>query len=349
MRPRASLTTAAGLALVLVSIIATPVAGSSGAAAAAARAEHERIIAYWTPERMAAAIPRDLQVAGSPVIPAAKGGIPGPPPGHGGGGGGGDGVTGAPWNGPAGSDVFTQTGKVYFVIFPWAYVCSGSSVTDSRSGYSLLLTAGHCAYDWKKGFVQNWMYVPDFDASPVSGYPPSCSNTAYGCWTAQALVVHNGFASAGRFNSQATRYDWGFAVVGEGGKSGSAQLDTTVGSYPIQYSGVAAGQRLAAFGYPAAAPYNGSDLIYCAGNIFGDANNGNNTWGMKCDMTGGSSGAPWLAGFDDVNGNGDGGTLSSLISYGYSGGDSVYGPKFNGFTEDTYDAANGASSNTIVQ
>ncbi len=343
MRPRVSLTTAAGLALVLVSIIATPVAGSSGAAAAAVRAEHDRIVAYWTPQRMAAAVPRDLQVAGSPVIPTARGGIPGPPPGGGGGGGGGGGVTGDPWTG--GGAVDGQTGKVYFVVYPWAYVCSGSVVNDSRGDFSLVLTAGHCVYDFSKGFVTNWMFIPDFDASPVSGYPPSCANTAYGCWTAQALVVHNGFASQHNFTSTATRYDWGFAVVGAGGKTNS-QLDTTVGSYPIQYSGVAAGDRLAAFGYPAAAPYNGTDLIYCAGNIFADANNGNNTWGMKCDMTGGSSGGPWLAGFDETNGNN--GTLSSVNSYRYSGGDSMYGPKFNSNTQTTYNAANGASSNTIV-
>ena len=210
-----------------------------------------------------------------------------------------------------------------------------------------MLTAGHCVWDSKKGFVTNWMFVPDFDAQPVGGYPPACNNTAYGCWTAAALVVHNGFASQRNFTSQATQYDWGFAVVGPGGKSGSAQLDSTVGSYPIQYSGVSSGDRLAAFGYPAAAPYDGTDLVYCAGSIFQDANNANSTWGMKCDMTGGSSGGPWLDGLDEANGNG--GTLSSVNSYRYSGGDSMYGPKFNTSTQATYNAANGAVLNTVVQ
>jgi len=347
MRPRAPITFAAGLALVMVSIIAMPVAGSSGAAAAAARAEHDRIVAYWTPERMAAAIPRDLQIAGSPVNPAAKGGIPGPPGGGGGGGGGGGddptAVTGDPWTG--GGAVDRQTGKVYFVIFPYAYVCSGAVVNDSRSTKSLVLTAGHCVYDGKKGFVTNWLFIPDFDRAPVSGYPPSCANTYYGCWTAQALVVHNGFASQRNFSAQATWYDWGFAVVGSGGKS-STYLDSTVGSYPIQYSGVAAADRLAAFGYPAASPYNGTDLIYCAGKVFSDGSNSNKTWGMKCDQTGGSSGGPWLDGFDESTGNG--GTLSSVNSYRYTGGDSMYGPKFNSYTQSTYNAANAATSNTII-
>jgi V8-like Glu-specific endopeptidase len=346
MRPRVSFTAAAGAALMLASIVAAPVAGSSGAAAAAAQAEHDRIVAYWTPARMAAAIPRDLQPAGSPVIPAAKGGIPGPPSGGGGGGGGGGdptAVTGASWthDGP----VLDLTGKVYFVVYPWAYVCSGSVVNDgTRSDYSLVLTAGHCAYDFKKGFVTNWMFIPDFDANPVSGYPPACGNTRYGCWTASGLVVNSGFSSQRNFTSTATRYDWAFAVVGPGGKS-STQLDG-LGSYPIQFGGVSAGNRLAAFGYPAADPYDGTDLTYCAGNIFSDSNNSNYTWGMKCNMTGGSSGGPWLAGLVETDGTG--GTLSSLNSYGYQGGDSMYGPKFNGATEATYNAALTHTSNYVT-
>lgn len=345
MRPRRLPATAAGLALILASLIATPVGASPGSAAAA-RAEHQRIIAYWTPERMASAIPRDLSPAGSPVVPAAKGGIPGPPGGGGGGGGGGGdptAVTGASWaNGGA---VDTQTGKVYFVVFPYAYVCSGAVATDTRSGYSLVLTAGHCVWDSKKGFVTNWMFIPDFDAQPVGGYPPACGNTAYGCWTATALIVHNGFASQKNFSSQATRFDWGFAVVGAGGND-TVQLDTTVGSYAVQYAGVSSGNRLAAFGYPAAAPYDGTDLVYCAGNIFADSSNGNATWGMTCDMTGGASGGPWLTGLDETTGTG--GTLSSLNSYRYSGGDSMYGPKFNSYTQATYNAADAATANTVV-
>jgi V8-like Glu-specific endopeptidase len=337
---------AAGAALLLVSLIATPVAGLSAGAAAAAQAEHDRIVAYWTPARMAAAMPRDMQLPGSPLIPAARGGIPGPPSGGGGGGGGGGdptAVTGASWTHDGA--VLNLTGKVYFVVYPWLYVCSGSAVNDaSRPGYSLVLTAGHCAYDFKKGFVTNWLYVPDFDAAPVSGYPVPCSDTRYGCWTAAGLVVNSGFASQTSFTSTATRYDWAFAVVGPGGKT-TTQLDA-LGSYPIQFGGVSAGNRLAAFGYPAASPYDGTDLTYCAGNIFSDSLNGNNTWGMKCNMTGGSSGGPWLAGLDETNGTG--GTLSSLNSYGYRGGDSMYGPKFNSATQATYNAALTHTANYVT-
>src|SRR3712207_7483597 len=52
---------------------------------------------------------------------------------------------------------------------------------------------------------------------------------------------------------------------------------------------------LYSFGYPASQKYHGNDLTYCAGPISTDPNNANLTWGMACDMTGGSSGGPWVS------------------------------------------------------
>ena len=63
-------------------------------------------------------------------------------------------------------------------------------------------------------------------------------------------------------------------------------------------------------------------------------------------MTGGSSGGPWFSGFNATTG--DAGTIQSLNSYGYSGQSFMYGPIFNGNTTNTYNAANSAGSNTIV-
>src|SRR6185369_15211978 len=192
------------------------------------------------------------------ITPTAAGGTKGKPGGGGGGGGGGGIVTGASWTN--GGPVLNLTGKVWSHEGNGDYICSGSVITDSRSGNSTVLTAGHCAYDWSTGFVTNWMFIPNFDANPTY----TCANTTYGCWTANALVIHYGFRYAGSFNNQAVTHDWAFAVVGACGKSGSAQLDTTVGgSYGITLN--ASSSRLQAFGYPAARPYNGSDLTWCAG------------------------------------------------------------------------------------
>ncbi len=119
---------------------------------------------------------------------------------------------------------------------------------------------------------------------------------------------------------------------------------TSVGSYPIAYPAISTGQGVHAFGYPAAGRYKGKDLTYCAGNTFNDPNNSNLTWGIACNMTGGSSGGPWIGGFTQAGG----GTLTSLNSYGYSGLSNMYGPKFNANTQAVYNRANTSTSNQIV-
>jgi hypothetical protein len=327
VRRRSPLAIGVGLALLIVPLIVAPASARSDQA----RAEHDRIVAYWTPARLASAKTRDFVRDGSRYVPRAKPG--------------GGGVTGKSWTG--GGAVLDKTGKVYFSLSGGNWQCSGSVVSDGRANFSLVLTAGHCAVDETNGnFATNWMFIPNWDADPATFTTACAANaTLRGCWTAQGLVVHSGFRNAGSFNDQAVRHDWAFAVVGPGGY-GNTQLDATVGSYPIAFNSVSSGERLQAFGYPAAGRYKGNDLTWCAGNVFQDAGTSNTTWGMACNMTGGSSGGPWFEGLNETNGSG--GTLSSLNSYGYSGLSNMYGPKFNANTQATYNAANSATGNTTV-
>ncbi|HET7026958.1 MAG TPA: hypothetical protein VFI28_04635 [Candidatus Limnocylindrales bacterium] len=312
-----------GLAAGILALAPAVVAGSSSADAA--RARHESIVRHWTPERMKAAVPRDR------VSHPAK---------RPGGGGGGGTVTGASWTG--GGEVLQATGKVYFEMDGGAWVCTGTAVQDGTANRSIVATAGHCAIDESTGeFATNWLFIPDFDAAPTF----TCSRTKYGCWTATALVVDRAFATAGGFDTQATINDWAFAVVGPGGKSGSQQLDAAVPAQAISFAGLSTGQSIDSFGYPAAGKYHGNDLSYCAGNVFHDSLNDNLTWGLSCDMTGGSSGGPWLSSFNASTGRG---TVSGLNSYGYSGVRNLYGPQFDADTQSTFNAAKSASTNTVV-
>jgi V8-like Glu-specific endopeptidase len=327
-RLSAAIAVAALLALVALPLVAAPVAGRNSA-----QARHDAVIAHWTEARLRAARPRDLHVSGGNALGQRN--KPSTKP-----NGGGSTVTGASWT--KGGTILHASGKVYFEMAGSGWVCSGTAANDTRNGFSLVLTAGHCAYDETNGgFATNWLFIPDFDSAPTF----TCSSTAYGCWTATALVVDAGFANAGGFNTQATVNDFAFAVVGPGGKAGNAQLDSTVGSLAVGIGAVSNGSFVDAFGYPAAGKYHGNDLTYCAGPISPDSLNGNLTWGLSCDMTGGSSGGPWVAGLNASNGRG---TISSLNSYGYSGIRAMYGPKFNASTQSVYNAANGATSNTIV-
>lgn len=333
-------------------LLALLAAGPALAAPATAPQPVNQTVAYWTPERMAGAKSRQFVFApgetrGRLVSEAAKATptarrpkptpkptpTPTPPP---------SGIvttSGASWN--AGGLALAATGKVFFTMGTGNYVCSGAVVTDTRADLSLVLTAGHCAYDQAtRTFATNWLFVPAYDATPnITG----CSAALYGCWSASALVVHAGFADAGGFTASATRYDWAFAVVGAGGKS-VTQLDATVGSFPLAIPGFTKGATSVSFGYPAASPYTGQDLVYCAGPIGEDVNNANATWSLACNMTGGSSGGPWMSAFTT-----DRGALSSVNSYRYSTQANMYGPKFNANTQSTYTSANSATLNTIVR
>ncbi len=327
-RSKAAVAAALLTVLALLPLAVAPVA--AGDSKDKAKAEHERIVKYWTAERIAGAKPRDfVRTDRGKFEPNAKPAKPPPP--------GGGTVTGASWTG--GGPVVQRTGKVLFTMDGGNWVCSASAISDGRSTHSLILTAGHCAYDEvNEAFATNWTYVPSFDTAPTF----TCAQSTFGCWTAAGLVVHNGYASAGGFNTQATVHDFAFAIVGAGGKS-NTQLDA-LGTYGISYPAISTGGSVHSFGYPAAGRYKGKDLTYCAGPTFNDNLNGNQTWGIACNMTGGSSGGPWLAGFTN-----SAGTATSLNSYGYSGLSNMYGPKFNSNTQAVFNRANTTTGNSIVQ
>ena len=154
-RSKAAVAAALLTVLVLLPLAAAPVA--AGNAKDKAKAEHARIIKYWTAERIANAKVRDfVRTNAGNFVPKAK---PQPP-------GGGGVVKGASWT--QGGPVVQRTGKVVFTMDGGDWVCSASAVNDSRAGYSLVLTAGHCAYDEvNEAFATNWTYIPSFDTAPT--------------------------------------------------------------------------------------------------------------------------------------------------------------------------------------
>ncbi len=336
-----------GAALGALTITAVLVVAGSSAAAAGGKPDRGSVLAYWTPERVAHAVPREV----SPKNFKPQVGKPGG--GGGGGGGGGTTVTGAAWAG--GGKVKQTTGKVLFTMAGVDYVCSGSVATDTSTSTSLILTAGHCVYDeTNHAFATNWMFVPDYEdggsiVTNTNGtHSFTCDTTPYGCWTAAALVTTtawaNGGASLAGFNN-----DYAFAVVGPGGRTDqSVQLDASVGGgNPVAFNQSHPAQ-VYSFGYPQASPYDGQKLIYCAGMDIADTWGGTSDFGLNCNMTGGSSGGPWYVGFNGTTGTG---SLNSVNSFKYTSGrftKYMWGPYFGAYTQRTYNAAKSASSNTLV-
>jgi hypothetical protein len=304
-----------------------------------APSEHERTVSFWTNERVAKAVPRDFvfDPTSRALKPVAK-------PGTAGGGGVSTTTVGASWTG--GGEVLKTTGKVLFAMGGSYFVCSASVVDDTVAARSIILTAAHCVYDEAaRAFATNWMFVPDYDSAAPSLDTAGafCARTTLCCWTASALVVAAGYASAGSFNDQAIVHDYAFAVVGAGGKSGTAQLDATVGGHPMQFSALGAGADTSLFGYPASGRYKGKDLVYCRGPLGFDPSANNTTYRVGCNMTGGSSGGPWFSPFASGSG-----TLMSVNSYGYSGLTAMHGPKLNAETQTMFATAGTASANVVV-
>ena len=326
-----------------IALLASVVVGYSTTASAAPATPPAQAVGYWTESAMASAQPIELVVDAKTgqgqLRVVEQGTVTGTAAV----------ATGLDW--PATTPIAqTAVGKVFFSVGRSNYVCSGALVNDGVTDRAIVLTAGHCVWNQGKrgNWVSNWAFVPNYDGGNKTK------------WYANALVAPQGFTSQSSFNNTALAYDWAFAVLKPGfNNNGSSlpdvnyQFSTTTiakNSYDLDISGFATGSTSFAFGYPAAAPYDGQSLKYASATIFLDPNISNSTtWGMNSDLTGGASGGPWLSGL--VNGISDNalGKLSSVNSYKYTlDTTKMYGPRFNAITQKTFEAALTATENRAV-
>jgi V8-like Glu-specific endopeptidase len=217
-----------------------------------------------------------------------------------------------------GGQVVQTTGKVFFTLGSTNYVCSGSSTAAANE--SLVQTAGHCVNEGPGAFATNFVFVPAYK----DGAAP------YGRFAARALLTTSQWSGSGDFN-----YDVGYAVVNP---IGGTTLSDTVGAQGIGFN-LARGARMYSFGYPAAAPYDGSKIATCNGIVVADTVGGSSDQGMVCNLTGGSSGGPWFINYTASTGIG---TLNSLNSFKYTSGrynDKMYGPYFGSVVQNLYTSA----------
>jgi len=313
----------------LLSMLPAVASAAGPSEQAQSRAE---VLKYWTPEWMKSAkwltVEVDRSTKEGRLVPRSAATVR-------------ESSNGDFWPASATDDVTRGTGRVYFAFGRSAYICSGSVVTDSRTGYSVVLTAAHCVFDQKRQmFATQWLFIPAFDLSKTY----TCGSTTYGCWNSVAIRTRSEFTSSRKLTSNALQHDWAFVTVAGGGKqtTSTAQLDTTVGGSFGLDANRGVGDTMTAIGYPAAAPYDGYELAYCRNPVSTDPGTGGTTYKMLCDMTGGSSGGPWVS--SSTSTIGFTAKLRSLNSYGYTGDDSMYGPIFNGKTTTTFNAANAATS-----
>ncbi|MEU8847111.1 peptidase [Streptomyces sp. NPDC048564] len=219
---------------------------------------------------------------------------------------------GGQWTG--GGAVVSTAGRVFFTYQGRTASCSGNAVTSANK--STVITAGHCV-KLEGAWHTNWVFVPGYH----DGQAP------HGRWTASKTLSTPQWTASEDIN-----YDVGAAVVAPlDGKL----LTDVVGGQGLAFN-TGYNLRMYAFGFPAAAPYDGEKFIYCSGSTNRDFLLSDDH-GMNCNMTGGSSGGPWFTQFNEATGTG---LLSSVNSFKYNFlPNRMYGPHFGADAQNLYQAA----------
>ncbi|MGN9838266.1 trypsin-like serine peptidase [Nonomuraea sp. H19] len=287
--------------------------------AARTAAEQRRVLDYWTRERMARALPIGLldlvttgdgllsgltgrvglratpDLAGASKLPEPRRQAAARPATN---------TVGSRWAG--GGAVARTTGRVFLTVGGADFVCSASTIRSANR--DVVVTAGHCVKDGAGEWAANWTFVPGYG---TGGAEP------YGRYAARRMFVAEPW-------SRESNDDYDVAMVALATSRGRHVADV-VGAQEIAFNTPRGGQAFG-FGYPADPPYDGGDLVYCAGRLTADPYGQTRDQGLSCDMTAGSSGGPWMTTFDAATGKG---TITSLSSFKYSDDPrTMYGPYF---------------------
>ncbi|KAB2340552.1 trypsin-like serine peptidase [Actinomadura rudentiformis] len=266
-----------------------PWAAVTGTQAGISPLSSAEVEAYWTPERMATAIPVE------PPVPTADD-SPAPPSTS---GESGDGfvpaaVTPQATPGTLALDYFSASklwsghgkmpastiGKLFYTNNGTGYSCSAAVINSSNR--NTIWTAGHCVSSGNKRWYTNFAFVPDYH----DGKRP------HGTWTGKSWSVPNGY-----HDGKKHRYDMAAIALNT---SGGRKVGDVVG-----YQGYRFGEAhnettfhdVRAFGYPSKThpPRDGistQKLRFCVGAATPDALYRR----IGCDMGSGSSGGPWITG-----------------------------------------------------
>ncbi|MFI6788405.1 trypsin-like serine peptidase [Nonomuraea sp. NPDC050383] len=268
-------------------------------------------------------------------------------------------------------------GKVFFVDgsgkFRW---CSATSV---QSNYrNLVATAGHCVYDTdsNKDVLSNWVFVPGYyqGKAPFGIYvgKQAFTHTDFDVYEDYDrdyafVTVFNGIAFEGVKQVDRKDYErfsgpkrsWGghyYILLSKD----AGRLGDNVGGQGVAWN-QATGKDVRAFGYPAGPhpdgnrPYSGVTPKWCYGKTTGKAVGA--SWlkieehvGLKCPVTPGFDGGPWLSNYSNSKRLGyvNGVTSTFADQDGNDRIDYITSPYFDGETASVYNAAKNVWSGKIV-
>jgi V8-like Glu-specific endopeptidase len=193
---------------------------------------------------------------------------------------------------------YSTIGKLFFTIPagnsepPGDYVCSASVAIKTY----YVVTARHCVFDIGSGhFYTNWVFYP--------GWNNGSDSTLHGAWFPEVVAT---WVSANT-RSLTTGWDIALMAMHDSTNRGCAgNTGRTIGSYTgwlgYSYGGSYAQRQWNIFGYPQGSPFEGNYLYQDNGatglvNPLGTTN----IVEVGNPQTGGTSGGPWIIGFDPAN------------------------------------------------
>jgi V8-like Glu-specific endopeptidase len=194
-----------------------------------------------------------------------------------------------PWPTPAPRGV----GRLFFTTVPgqdtW---CTATAVPSGNKDTAI--TAGHCLWP---GYTRDDQVIKTTNVGFVPGYDHG--DAPAGVYAARSFLVPESYTP----NSNP---DVGLAVFAP---SEGRHLTDAVGTQNVSFSETGPRQT-SIVGYPGSKAAYGEALAWCDVAATPAAAE---RWTAPCDMAGGSSGGPWLTGFDPATGTG---TIYSVTSKG---------------------------------
>jgi len=236
-------------------------------------------------------------------------------------------------------------GRLFFSLEGGNFSCSASVIRPHT-----LVTARHCMFDYSTGtFGSNWAFYPDFNNGKA--------DTAIGGGIWFAEFAFTWVSGAPGFN-----YDIGLLAMHDANGQGCYLINDTAttelytGFLGYTYNGDYSQRQWAVFGYPAETnsedgnPFNGKWQIRsdaATGHVNDDiGGNFTNTVEIGSDQTGGTSGGPWIIGYNpgtsktfkfganSMFGSNNGNFVNSVNSFKFTNPDhglAINGPEFNDY------------------
>ena len=256
-------------------------------------------VAYWTPERMAAARVVGDEAPASTTTAARPDDL---------------GQEDAAGSGPI--SVAQQVapvshiGRLFYTLNGQGYACSANVVEAANR--STVATAGHCMTG-NGAFATDSVFVPGYHDGERD----------YGTWPVVGGYVAGGFTED---NGDAAD-DVGFEVVAR--DDDGDDIQSVVGASPVLFD-QSLTQEGSVYGYPAEGRFDGESLQRCTGRF---AETDPQAINLPCDMTGGVSGGPIFAG-DEATG-----AQYAEEDARYEDSSHIIGPIWQGNEHTAYDLA----------